>query len=100
MTAANDLSCALCGQLRDLYFHHLIPRKMHRRNNFKKNYSREQLDAGIMICKLCHRGLHKTYDEMTLAKDFNTIEAIRQDDTMQRHILWSRKQKITFSGNQ
>ena len=85
--------CELCGQERLLTFHHLIPRKMHRRPFFRKRYSRELLNRGIMICRLCHTGLHRLYDEMTLAKELNTLPALRRDTAVQKHVQWARKQK-------
>jgi 5-methylcytosine-specific restriction endonuclease McrA len=85
--------CALCGQERSLTFHHLIPRKLHRRTAFKKSYSKEELNQGIHICVLCHRGIHRLYDEMALGKRLNTLAALLSDEAIQRHIQWVAKQK-------
>jgi hypothetical protein len=85
--------CALCGASRQLAFHHLIPRKLHRRTSFKKHYSREYLNRGIDICQPCHRGLHKLYDEMALGKRLYTLELLLSDDAVRRHVQWSAKQK-------
>jgi hypothetical protein len=86
--------CPLCHRQVDLTFHHLIPKKMHRRTYFKKNYSKPELAQGIDICRKCHTGLHKTYDEMQLAKQFSTIEAIIADPALSIHFAWVSKQKI------
>jgi hypothetical protein len=48
---------------------------------------------GITICHLCHKGLHRLYDEMTLAKCLSTLEALRADSAIQRHVAWVRKQR-------
>jgi hypothetical protein len=85
--------CALCGASRQLTFHHLIPRKLHRRTSFKKHYTREFLNKGIEICQPCHRGIHKLYDEMTLGKHFHTLDLLLADEAVQRHAQWSAKQK-------
>ena len=85
--------CACCGRDVALSFHHLIPKKMHRRTRFKKMYSKQALDAGIYVCARCHRGIHKCYDEMTLAKRFNSLEQLLQDDALVRHFQWVAKQK-------
>lgn len=85
--------CELCGVCRQLTFHHLIPRKLHRRTSFKKHYSREILNTGIDICQPCHRGLHKLYDEMALGKRFYTLDLLLADEAVQRHVQWSAKQK-------
>lgn len=85
--------CELCGRHIDLSFHHLIPRKMHRRSHFKKHYSKEQLQAGVLLCRLCHRGIHRLYDEMTLAKQFPSLMALQADAAVAKHVDWVRKQR-------
>ena len=67
--------CALCEREVALTFHHLIPRKVHRRTRFRRHYTRESLNEGVMLCRLCHRGVHRLYDEMTLATRLNTPTA-------------------------
>ncbi|MCH9648910.1 MAG: hypothetical protein K0U98_11780 [Deltaproteobacteria bacterium] len=89
--------CILCGRQSRLTFHHLIPRKVHRRNRFKKQHGRTELQKGIDICQLCHWGLHNLYDEMTLAQRFSTVESLRQDDAIRKHVSWVRKQKAKGS---
>lgn len=88
--------CPLCGRVLALTFHHLIPRKLHRRARFKKQYSRADLNKGVFICRLCHDGLHDRYDEMTLANQFATVEQIKANPAIQRHAEWVAKQKIRF----
>ena len=85
--------CELCGRHTDLSFHHLIPRKMHRRAHFKKHYSKEQLQAGVLLCRLCHRGIHRLYDEMTLAKQFQDLASLRSDAAIAKHVAWVQKQR-------
>nr|WP_281282186.1 hypothetical protein [Aliikangiella marina] len=78
-----------------LTFHHLIPKKMHRRTFFRKTHTRDALNQGIWICRKCHSGLHKLFDEMTLAKQFNTLEKLKQNTAVQKHVTWVAKQKVT-----
>ena len=85
--------CPLCGFRIKLTLHHLIPRKVHRRKRFAKQYSREELNRGIYICRQCHNGVHDRYDEMTLARHFASLEALRADEDLQRHFAWVAKQK-------
>ncbi|GAA0794520.1 HNH endonuclease [Marinobacterium sediminicola] len=92
-TRAPDEPCQLCGRKIALTFHHLIPRKMHRRPRFYKQYTREQLNQGIWVCRACHRGIHKHYDEMTLARDYNTLEQLQTDSQLQKHVAWVAKQR-------
>ncbi|MGB2522028.1 MAG: hypothetical protein ACPIB3_00665 [Luminiphilus sp.] len=45
------------------------------------------------MCRLCHRGIHREYDEMTLARQFNTLTALMGDETLSRHFEWVAKQR-------
>lgn len=85
--------CALCGRRVELTAHHLIPRKLHRRTRFKRTYSREELHKTVMLCRPCHRGLHVLFDEMTLGKSLNTLEALKAEPSIRRHYLWVKKQR-------
>ncbi len=77
-----------------LTLHHLIPRKLHRRAFFKKNYSRDQLGTCVLLCRTCHRGIHKIYTEMQLAKEFYTLEMLRADPAITKHAGWVAKQRV------
>ena len=86
--------CELCLRAKPLSFHHLIPKKNHRRNYFKKTFSKEDMTTrGIWLCRLCHRKLHKTYSEQDLGKRLNTLEAITAQEEMQVFLAWAKKQK-------
>jgi len=87
--------CPLCARVCHLTFHHLIPKKLHRRNFYKKHYSREQLNIGINICRQCHSGIHRFYDEKVLATDLNTLEALQSDEALKKHFAWVAKQTIS-----
>lgn len=93
MKHASKSSCCLCQRQVALTFHHLIPKKVHRRKRFQKAYTREQLNVGIHICRRCHNGIHRLYDEMTLAQQYNTLQALQEDPAIQRHVQWVAKQK-------
>ena len=88
--------CELCGQVRFLTRHHLIPRKLHGRKNTRKRFSRIELQECILICRLCHDGIHDLYDEKTLAEKFSTVESLQQDANIIRHVAWSARQKVRF----
>jgi 5-methylcytosine-specific restriction endonuclease McrA len=92
--------CPLCRRTTTLTFHHLIPKKMHRRNFFQKTYKRQQLATGIYICRQCHNGIHLLFDEMTLAKRFNTLENLLMDETLQKHFRWVARQRLANSLNE
>ena len=94
----NNGRCCCCGRAHWLTFHHLIPRKMHRRNYFKKRYSKTELAQGIMVCRQCHNGIHRFYDEMTLGKTFSTLESLKADPRLREYFAWVARQKIKPGG--
>ena len=85
--------CQLCEREVSLTFHHLIPRKLHRRSFFRKNFEKPELNQGVMLCKACHRGIHKLFDEMTLGKHLSSLEALKQNSKVKTHVEWVKKQK-------
>jgi len=87
-------SCALCGREAPLTFHHLIPRKVHRRARFRRHYDRARLAEGVDLCRACHRGIHRLYDEMTLATRLDTLAKLAADEAVSRHVAWVRRQRI------
>ena len=86
--------CQLCNRQTGLTFHHLVPRKVHRRARFRKHFTREQLNTGLWICSPCHKGVHRLYDEMTLATLFDSRDKLLADPAIQRHVQWVAKQRI------
>jgi hypothetical protein len=86
----------MCGQERVLTKHHLIPCAVHSKGRFQKRHKKKEMQQrGINVCKLCHDGIHDLIpDEKELAEKYNTLEALLADERIQRHIKWSRKQKI------
>lgn len=85
--------CELCARTTSLTFHHLVPKKMHRRTYYRKHFSKEVLNAGINVCRRCHVGIHRLYDESTLAKQYNSLERLKADEAVARHCAWVAKQK-------
>ncbi len=86
-------ACQLCSRELNLTFHHLIPRKVHRRARFQKIYAKAELQDGIWICQPCHRAIHRFYDEMYLATSLNTLTLLLSDEQIQKHVQWVRKQR-------
>jgi hypothetical protein len=94
--AASD-ACALCHRQTFLTAHHLIPRKLHRRKWFRKHYTRDELQRVVALCRDCHRGLHKLYDEMTLGKLYNSLDKLRADDAVMKHANWVARRRVATS---
>ena len=88
--------CACCQRLVALTFHHLIPRKMHRRKGFRRRFSKEELNMGAHVCRKCHSGIHALYDELTLATRFHSLDLLLSDETLAAHFKWVAKQRETL----
>jgi hypothetical protein len=85
--------CEMCEREKDLTFHHLIPKQVHSKNWCKKMFTKlEMKTRGIMICRDCHSHLHVTHDHKTLAREYNTLEAILADPDIAKFIEWVSKQ--------
>ena len=69
--------CPCCSRTVPLTFHHLVPKKVHRRNRYKKLYSKNDLNRGVYLCRRCHKGIHRTFDELTLAEKVNRSDLDR-----------------------
>jgi 5-methylcytosine-specific restriction protein A len=73
-------ACALCErEVARISKHHLIP---------KSEGGTETID----LCSACHKTLHKFFTNRTLAKELNTIDALRQNPEVRRYLAWVRKQ--------
>ncbi len=88
--------CPTCKRYHRLTFHHLIPKKMHRRNFFRKKIDKNRLQQGIYICRQCHDGIHKMYNEMHLAKHLNSLDSLLEDERLQGYFKWVSKQRVNL----
>lgn len=86
-------TCPFCRRWLPLTFHHLIPKKLHRRRRFRKDFSRDTLAQGILICRACHSAIHHRYDEMELATRLNTPASLLADPPLRRHFDWLARQR-------
>lgn len=87
--------CECCQREARLEFHHLIPRKNHRKAHFRKNYELNDMRTrGIMVCNDCHRAIHRFFNEMQLGKSLNTLSLLMATDEMQKFIEWVQKRRI------
>lgn len=85
--------CPFCGRLLTLTFHHLIPKKVHRRSRYRRRFDREELASGIYLCRDCHDGIHANYTEVELAAALSSPEALAADPLLARHFAWVRRQR-------
>ncbi|HEX8183860.1 MAG TPA: hypothetical protein VF747_03890 [Blastocatellia bacterium] len=81
MNHSSLAACALCErEVARTSKHHLTP---------KSEGGTETVD----LCVACHKTLHKFFTNRTLAKELNTIDALRQTPEVQRYLAWVRKQR-------
>ena len=75
--------CGLCKR-ESLRFtsHHLVPRSRGGR-----------LGPQVKLCPTCHRQLHAMFSETTLARELNSIEALRANPEFSDYLRWARHQK-------
>lgn len=59
--------------------HHLIPKS-------------EGGTEAVWMHRSCHKKLHSLFDERTLAKVYNSFEALRENEDVRRFVTWVRKQ--------
>mmetsp|Transcript_9209 Transcript_9209/g.19852 ORF Transcript_9209/g.19852 Transcript_9209/m.19852 type:complete len:322 (+) Transcript_9209:111-1076(+) len=45
------------------------------------------------VCRPCHSAIHKTYDNLTLAWNYNTLEKLWDDEALRRYAKWASQQK-------
>ena len=86
-------NCELCNRWKYRSSHHLIPKTCHKNKWFKKNFTLEELNQGIMLCCDCHKYIHAEYTEKDLGRDFNMIETLREDGKIAKFIKFVRKKK-------
>ena len=79
-----DPTCALCG--REVGFttlHHLIPREEGGRHG-----------PTAPLCQPCHSTVHLTHTNKELAVLFNSIEALRGSEELQKYLNWVKTKRL------
>lgn len=85
--------CALCERENNVTFHHLIPRTLHKNKWFKKNYTREEMNKGVDLCKYeCHREVHNLIGEKEMGRSYNTLEKLKRHPKVKKYIKFIQKQ--------
>ncbi|QDT59446.1 hypothetical protein SV7mr_19530 [Stieleria bergensis] len=86
------MPCQLCGSNEVHSEHHLIPRHCHRKNWWKRHFTKEQMQQTILLCKMCHESVHELIpDEKELGRDFYTIEKLQSHPDIAKYLDWKRK---------
>jgi hypothetical protein len=85
--------CEACGRDQARTFHHLIPRSQHHRKWFKARFTRDEMGAGVMVCRDCHSAFHQFLSEKELGRDFHTLEALLGHPQIGRYVRWVSGQR-------
>jgi len=83
--SATHNTCPVCGRLHDdtMDEHHLIP---------KSKKGKET----VTVHRVCHDKIHATFTNKELAKTFNTIKKIMENELMQNFAKWVSKKGANF----
>ena len=85
--------CEFCGKNNQLTYHHLIPKCLHGKKYYQKRYTSKFLNENtIQLCSDCHKEVHKFFNEKELAKKYNTLELLLNNEKIKNYILWIKKQ--------
>ncbi|MCC6507541.1 MAG: hypothetical protein IT423_00430 [Pirellulaceae bacterium] len=95
ITGTTEPGCELCGRVKPLTFHHLIPCAVHRTKRFLARFGKEEMQTrGLNLCSLCHNGIHDLIPkEKELADKYNTKVLLLAHPGVAKHVQWVKKQK-------
>jgi len=88
-----ESKCGLCERVKELTFHHYIPRTLHSNKLFRKKYDIEYMKKhGVDLCKDCHHAVHDFFTEKELGKDYNDKDKLLSDERVKNFLSWVKKQ--------
>lgn len=77
-----------------LTFHHLIPKKMHKKKYVIKVHPNHDFNTyGVYLCIPCHKQLHKVFSHKELALEYYEVAKIMDSEEMRYAIKFNAKQK-------
>ena len=84
-------TCELCRrQVPSTTRHHLIPRTVHKNKWFRKQYTREEMNQTIDLCRDCHGQIHKFISHKEMARSYNSIEKLLNHEHVCNFVEWLR----------
>jgi uncharacterized protein YlaI len=88
-----EAKCELCGRIKELTFHHFIPKTLHTNKLFKKLYTTDFMkSSGINLCEDCHSNIHKFFTEKELGREYNDKKKLLSDERVRKFLRWVKKQ--------
>jgi hypothetical protein len=86
--------CRLCERDNQrLTEHHLIPRARHNKK-VKRELESAERNRTVDICRPCHSQIHDLFTNKQLEREFNTIELLKAEESVQTWIKWVRKRNV------
>jgi 5-methylcytosine-specific restriction endonuclease McrA len=81
--------CGLCErQVSHTSRHHLVPREEGGRYG-----------PVVELCQPCHSSVHRFLSNKALARQYNTLEALRAAEELQTYLTWVRRQRVERISN-
>ncbi len=79
-----DIRCGLCERaVQHTSRHHLVPREEGGRYG-----------DTVDLCQPCHSSVHRFLTNRELARQYATVEALRNAEGLQDYLSWIRKSKV------
>ena len=86
------MNCEICQAEVAFNEHHLIPRHCHRKNWWRRNFTKEQMRQTIWVCKTCHLAVHDLIpDEKEIGRSYNSVEKLGAHPAFAKYLAWKRK---------
>lgn len=86
---ATETCCALCErEVQQTSRHHLIPREEGGRHGPVAD-----------LCQPCHSSIHLLLDNKELAREYHTIESLRNAEKLQKYLHWIRRSRVERISN-
>ena len=85
--------CDLCGRENTTQsFHHLIPKKMHKKHIVGELFPDVDLNSyGILVCSPCHKMIHKKINHFDLATQYYSLEKLKEHVELSKFITFQQK---------
>ena len=88
-----ESKCGFCERLKELTFHHYIPKTLHSNKLYRKMYDVEFMKThGIDLCEDCHKTIHRFFTEKELGKIYNDKNKLFSDKRIRDFVNWIKKQ--------
>ena len=85
-------NCAFCHRegIR-LTKHHLIPATLHSNKWFKKNFTKEEMQQAIWVCRPCHNAIHRFIPHKLLAREYSNLQKLLEHPDIYKFVEWQKK---------